>query len=128
MDLLHIWLPKDDSYRSEVLFSHTPDPDLKVKVTELDVKVFKSSYFPNHTMGLFHILFDDRYRSKFLFSNTRAHAYDLKVKVIDLQILIVNILKAHIFWTIWLFWFIFWYDDSYRFRVLFNDTRPMAMT
>ena len=56
-----------------VLFRHTPDPDLKVKVTDLDV------------------LFDDRYRSKVLCSNTRAHAYDCKVKVIDLQILIVNI-------------------------------------
>ena len=73
---------------------------LKVKVTDLDVKVFKSSYFPSHTMDLFHILFDDRYRSNVLYSNTRAHAYDLKVKVIDLQILIVNSLKAHIFQTI----------------------------
>ena len=48
-------------------------------------------------MDLLHILFDDRYRSKVLFSNSRIHAYDLKVKVIDLQILIVKILKAHIF-------------------------------
>ena len=44
-------------------------------------------------MDLLHILFDDSYRSKILFSNTRVHVYDLKV--IDLQILIVNILKAH---------------------------------
>ena len=91
MDLLH------DSYGSKVLFRHTPDPDLKVKVSDLDVKVFKSSYFPNHTMDLLHILFDDRYRSKILFSNICVCAYDLKVKVLDLQILIVNILKAHIF-------------------------------
>ena len=83
-----------------VLFRYTPDPVLKIKITDLDVKVFKSSYFPNHTMDLLHILFDDRYRSKVLFSNTNAHAYDLKVKVIDLQILIVNSLKAHIFQTI----------------------------
>ena len=66
-----------------VLFRHTPDPDLKVKVTDLDVKVFKSSYFLNHTMDFLHILFDARYRLKVLFSNTRIHAYDLKVKVID---------------------------------------------
>ena len=84
---------------SKVLFRHIPDPELKVKVTDLDVKVFKSSYFPNHTMDLLHILFDDRYRSNVLFSNTRVHAYDLKVKVIDLKILIVNILKGHIFRT-----------------------------
>ena len=64
------------------------------------LKVFKSSYFPNHKMDLLHILFDDRYRSKVLFSNTRIHAYDLKVKVKDLQILTVNILKAHIFRSI----------------------------
>ena len=54
--------------RGKVLFRHTHDPDLRVKVTDLDVKLFKSSYFPNHTMDLFHILFDDRYRSKVLFS------------------------------------------------------------
>ena len=41
----------------KVLFRLTPDPDLKVKVTDLHVKVFKSSYFPNHTMDLLHIFF-----------------------------------------------------------------------
>ena len=34
-----------------------------------------------------------------------THNYDLKV--IDLQILIVNLLKAHISQTIWWIWFIF---------------------
>ena len=77
-------------------------------------------------MDLLHILFDDRYRSKVSFSNTHTHAYDLKVKVIDLQILIVNILKAHIFRTILWYLVHIWYDDRYRFRVLVNDTPAHA--
>ena len=76
------------------------DPYLKVKDTDVDVKVFKRSYFSNRTVDLLHILTDDRCRSKVLFSNTHVHDYDLKVKAINLQMLIVNILKAHIFRTI----------------------------
>ena len=111
-----------------VLFRHTHDSDLKVKVTDLDVKVFKSSYFPNHTMDLLHILFDDRYRSKVLFSNTRLHAYDLKVKIIDLNFFIVNILKAHIFQTIRWIWFIFgmMIDTGSEFYSVIPWPRPMT--
>ena len=79
-------------------------------------------------MDLLHILFGDRYKSKVLFSNTRLHAYDLKVKVKDLQILIVNILKAHIFRTIWWIWFIFgmMIDTGSEFYSM--TPRPMPMT
>ena len=56
-----------------VLFSNTPAHYLKVKVMDLEilnVKDFKSSYFPNFTMDFVHIWYDDRYSSKVLFSNT----------------------------------------------------------
>ena len=36
------------------------------------LKVFKSSYFPNHMMDFVHIWYDDRYRSKVLFNNSRC--------------------------------------------------------
>ena len=79
-------------------------------------------------MDLLHILFDDRYRSKVLFSNTGIHAYDLKVKVIDLQILIVNILKAHVFRIIRWIWFIFsmMIDTGSEFNSVILS--PMLMT
>ena len=79
-------------------------------------------------MDLLHILFDNRYRSKVLFSNTCAHVYDLKVKVIDLQILILNILTAHIFQTIQWIWFIFgmMIDTGPEFYSVIP--RPMPMT
>ena len=79
-------------------------------------------------MNLLHILFDDRYRSKVLFSDTRANAYDLKVKVIDLQILIVNILKAHNFRTILWIWFIIgmMIDTGSEFYSMIPRAMPMT--
>ena len=44
--------------------------NLNVKVTDFILKMFKSSYFPNHMTYFFHIWYDHRYRSKVLFSNT----------------------------------------------------------
>ena len=58
MDLLYICY--DDRYRSKCLFNNTPTHayDFKVKVTDLEIfnaNVFKSSYFPNHTMNWVYI-------------------------------------------------------------------------
>ena len=58
MDLLYICY--DDRYRSKGLFDSTPTYayDFKVKVTDLEIfnaNVFKSSYFPNHTMNWVYI-------------------------------------------------------------------------
>ena len=53
----------------------------------LYIKVFKTSYFPNHMIDLVYIWYGNRYRFKVLFSNTRNHAYDLKFKVRNLELL-----------------------------------------
>ena len=58
MDLLYICY--DDRYRSKGLFDNTSTYayDFKVKVTDLEIfnaNVFKSSYFPNHTMNWVYI-------------------------------------------------------------------------
>ena len=48
-----------------------PAGELRCPTTALvNVKVFKSSYFPNDAMDFVHIWYDDRYSSKVLFSNT----------------------------------------------------------
>ena len=92
MDLVNIWY--DDRYWSKILFSTIPTPmhDLKVKVTDLDmlkfnVKVFRTSLFPNPLMDLVYIWYGDRYWSKILFSTIPTPMHDLKVKVTDLELL-----------------------------------------
>ena len=87
MDLVYIWY--DDRYWSKILFSTIPNPihDFKVKVTDLglDVKVFRTSLFPNPMMDLVHVWYDDRYWSKILHSTIPIPIHDLKVKVKDLE-------------------------------------------
>ena len=58
MDLLYIC--SDDRYMFKGLFDNIPTQayDFKVKVTDLEIfnaNVFKSSYFPNHTMDWVYI-------------------------------------------------------------------------
>ena len=72
MDLVYVWY--DDRQWSKILLSTIPTPmhDLKVKVTDLElrtfmlkfyVKVFRASLFPNPVMDLVHVWYDDGYWS-----------------------------------------------------------------
>ena len=49
-----------------------------------NVKVFRTSLFPNFLLDLVHVWYDDRYWSKILLSNIPTPMYDLKVKVTEL--------------------------------------------
>ena len=63
-----------------------PIHDLKVKVTDLELLVFRTSLFPNPMMDLVHVWYDYTYCSKILFSTIPTPIHDLKVKVTDLEL------------------------------------------
>ena len=94
MDLVHAWY--DDKYWYKMLYSTIPAPvhDLKVKVTDFNVKVhvkvFRTSLFPNPMMDLVHVWYDDRHWSKILHSTIPTPIYDLQVKVTDFYIKVLR--------------------------------------
>ena len=52
-----------------------------------NIKVFRTSLFPNSMMDLVHVWYDDGYLSKFLHNTIHTPIHDLKVKVTDLEFL-----------------------------------------
>ena len=86
MDLVHVWY--DDGYWSRSLHSTIPIPihDLKVKVTDFYVKVFRISLF-HPSLDLVHVSYDGRYWSKILCITIHTPIHDLKVNVTDLELL-----------------------------------------
>ena len=88
-DLLHLWY--HDTYWSKILHSTIPTAlgHIKVKVTDLEfkvfVKVFKTSLFPNLATDLLHLWYHNTYWSKILRSTIPTTLGHIKVKVTDLE-------------------------------------------
>ena len=71
-----------------------------------NVKIFRTSLFPNHMMYLVHIWYDDRYWFKILRRQILTPLHDLKDKV-RLRIFMLKFLEMHYFPTLWCTWFMF---------------------
>ena len=64
--------------------------------------------------------------SKVIFSNTLVHAYDHKVKVKDLEIFNIKVFKELIFSKPYDGFALYYYDDRYRSKGLFDNTPTHA--
>ena len=60
---------------------------LGLALASTNVKVFRTSLFPNPLMDLVYIWYDDRYWSNILFRTSPTSMHVLKVKVTDLELL-----------------------------------------
>ena len=84
---------------------------LALALASTNVKVFRTSLFPNPMMDLVHVWYDDGYWSKILHSTIPTPIRDLKVKVTDLELLswsfTLKFLGPHYFQTLWWIWFMF---------------------
>ena len=76
--------PEQRSWRAIVL---PPALAAALAFVSTNVKVFRTSLFPNTMVDLFHVWCDDGYWSKILPSTIPTPLHDLKVKVMDLELL-----------------------------------------